>query len=52
MPKTEFLQIRLTPEDLDRIRRVAKAEHLETSTWARRVLLKEVEKWEERRTLE
>lgn len=46
MAKTEFLQIRLSPDDLARIRRVAEAEHLETSTWARRALLKAVERWE------
>lgn len=47
MAKTEFLQIRLSPEDLDRIERVARAEHLDKSTWARRALLKAVERWEE-----
>lgn len=46
MPKTKFLQIRVNSEDLQRIRRVAHAEHLEASTWARQVLLKAVEKWE------
>lgn len=40
MAKTEFLQIRLTPEDLQRVRRAAEADHLDTSTWARRVILK------------
>lgn len=45
-PKTAFLQIRLTREDKTRIERVAKSEHLDASTWARRVLLKEVEQWE------
>ena len=43
MPKTQFLQIRLSPEDLERIRQVAASEYLETSTWARRVVLKAVE---------
>lgn len=50
MPKTEFLQIRCTPEDRERIQRVAEAEHLDMSTWARRVLLQSVEHWETRRT--
>lgn len=45
-PKTEFLQIRLTQEDRERIARIASSEHLEPSTWARQVLLKSVEDWE------
>jgi predicted DNA-binding protein len=45
-PKTEFLQIRLSQEDRDRIAHVASNEHLEPSTWARQVLLKAVEDWE------
>lgn len=40
MPKTEFLQIRLTPEDRRRIGEVAAAQHLDPSTWARQVLLR------------
>ncbi len=36
-PKTEFLQIRLTVEDRERIMRIASSDHLEPSTWARRV---------------
>jgi hypothetical protein len=43
MPKTEFLQIRLTPKDRQRIERAAAADHLDTSTWARRVLLKHLD---------
>ena len=46
MPKTEFLQIRLSAEDKKRIKRVAEADHLDQSTWARRVVLKAVERWE------
>lgn len=49
MAKTEFLQIRCTPEDRDRLEQVAEAEHLDLSTWARRVLLQAVERWEKRR---
>jgi predicted DNA-binding protein len=45
-PKTEFLQIRLSQEDRDRIAHVASKEHLEPSTWARQILLKAVEDWE------
>lgn len=47
MVKSEFLQIRLSPEDRARIKKVAEAEHLEISTWARRELLKAVERWEQ-----
>lgn len=43
MPRTEFLQIRMTPDDLERMRRVADDEHLDLSTWARRTLLKAVD---------
>jgi hypothetical protein len=46
MAKTEFLQIRVDPADLSRIRKVAAADHLDTSTWARRLILRAVEKWE------
>ena len=48
MPRTEFLQIRITPEDRDLFRRVAEAEHLDVSTWARRVLLQAVDQIEGR----
>jgi hypothetical protein len=44
MPRTEFLQIRLSPEDRERLRRVAEADHLDLSTWARRVLLQAAER--------
>lgn len=47
MTKTSFLQIRLSPEDRERIDRVAKADHLDSSTWARRAILRAVEDWEE-----
>lgn len=45
-PKTEFLQIRLTQEDRERIARIASSEHLEPSTWARQILLKSMGEWE------
>lgn len=48
MAKTTFLQIRCSPEDRERMARLAAAEHLDISTWARRVLLQVVEKWEVR----
>jgi hypothetical protein len=37
--KTNFLQIRLTPEDRRRIENAAASEHLDPSTWARRAIL-------------
>ncbi len=43
MTKTEFLQIRLSPDDKKRVRRAADADHLDPSTWARRVVLKAVD---------
>lgn len=49
MAKTEFLQIRVAPADLARIRGAAEADHLDTSTWARRVLLRGVAEWEKER---
>ena len=49
MAKTEFLQIRCTPEDRERLEQIAEAEHLDLSTWARRVLLQAVDRWEKRR---
>jgi len=42
-PKTDFLQIRLTPEDRALIDQAAQAEHLDTSTWARQAILKAAE---------
>jgi uncharacterized protein (DUF1778 family) len=44
--KTEFLQIRVSPEDRARFERAAEADHLEVSTWARRLLLQAAERWE------
>jgi hypothetical protein len=38
-PKTDALLIRLTPADKARLRRVAEAQYLDVSTWARQVLL-------------
>lgn len=43
LPKSEFLQIRLSPADRERIQHAAEQEHLDASTWARRVLLKELD---------
>lgn len=46
MPKTEFLQIRLTPKDRERVRRAAEREHLDPSTWARQKILQALEDWD------
>lgn len=46
MPKTEFLQIRMTPESRSRLSRVAEADHLDESTWARRAILQALDRWE------
>ena len=46
MAKTEFLQIRLTPEDRERLLRVAATDHLDASTWARQVILKALDRKE------
>jgi hypothetical protein len=40
--KTDALLIRLTPEDRARLQRTAEAHYLDTSTWARQVLLRAV----------
>jgi hypothetical protein len=42
MPKTEFLQIRCSPEDRARMQKAADAEHLDLSTLARLVIIKRV----------
>ena len=49
MAKTEFLQIRCSPEDRARMQKAADSEHLDLSTWARRVLLQTVTRMEERK---
>lgn len=46
MAKTDFLQIRLAPEDRVRIQQAASADYLDVSTWARRAILRAVEEWE------
>ncbi len=49
MPKTAFLQIRLTPKDHARIKRAAAAEHFDASTWARAVILRALERLDKER---
>ncbi len=46
MTRTEFLQIRLTPEDSRHLSRVAEADHLDESTWSRRAILRALAAWE------
>ncbi len=46
MAKTDFLQIRMTPENSRRLSRVAEADHLDESTWARRAILQALDHWE------
>ena len=48
--KTDALLIRLTPEDKVRLQRVAEAVYLDTSTWARQVLLRAAASAEGERT--
>ena len=50
MAKEQFLHIRLSREDKERVEAVAKANHLDTSTWARMVIMKVVEREERART--
>lgn len=46
MAKTEFLQIRFSPEDRQRLLNAAAGNHLDPSTWARQVVMKAIENWE------
>jgi hypothetical protein len=41
-PKTEFLQIRLSVEDRNRVTKAASSEYLDASTWARQAILRAV----------
>jgi hypothetical protein len=46
MAKEQFLHIRFSREDKDRVEAAAKADHLDTSTWARQVIMRAVERGE------
>jgi hypothetical protein len=46
MAKTEFLQIRFSPEDRQRLINAATGNYLDPSTWARQIILKAIEDWE------
>jgi hypothetical protein len=41
--KTEFLIIRVSAADRERMAKAAQADHLDVSTWARRTLLRTIE---------
>lgn len=43
-PKTEVLFARMTPAQIDFLKRAADAEHLALATWSRRVLLQEAQR--------
>lgn len=44
MQRSVFLNVRLTPEEREELQLLADADHLNLSTWARMILLKEAEK--------
>jgi hypothetical protein len=48
-PRTEILHVRLSEDELDRLRRAADSEFIKQSTWARRAILKSLEQWEARK---
>jgi len=48
VPKDRFLVVRLERDDLERVRKVAEADHLAPATWARQALLKAVDAWEKK----
>lgn len=43
MAKDQFLVVRFEREDLERLKKAAEADHLAPATWARQVLLKELD---------
>ncbi len=45
--KVAFLQVRVSPEDYERIKRAAENAHLRTSTWARQLILRELDRLEQ-----
>jgi hypothetical protein len=46
MAKTEFLQIRFSPQDRQRLINAAAGNHLDPSTWARQIIMVAIEDWE------
>lgn len=49
MAKDKILQIRLSAQDRERVREVAKKEFLDASTWARKVILEALAAREEKK---
>ncbi|MGI9038089.1 MAG: hypothetical protein ACR2GQ_04415 [Gemmatimonadota bacterium] len=49
MAKDQFLVVRFERENLVRLQKAAEADHLAPATWARQVLLKELDVCENRR---
>ncbi len=49
MAKEQFLHIRLSREDKERVARAAKANYLDMSTWARVIIMQAVEQVERER---
>ena len=49
MAKERFLHIRFSHEDKKRVEAAAKTDHLDTSTWARQVIMRAVERVERER---
>jgi hypothetical protein len=47
--RTEFLHVRLSPEERERLQRAAEQDYLDESTWARRALLMALDDRDERR---
>lgn len=46
MVRKQLVQIRVSKEDKERIKRVADALYLDTSAWVRSVVMRAVERWE------
>ena len=49
MAKEQFLHIRFSQEDKQRVAAAATVNHLDTSTWARQVIMRAVERIEKER---
>ena len=46
--RTQFLQIRVTPEEKKRVEAAAQSTYLDSSTWARMVILRAIDEAEAR----
>jgi hypothetical protein len=47
--RTEFLHVRLRPDERKRLQRAAELDYLDESTWARRAILLALDDWDDRR---